>query len=217
MAEISPYTCITIFTCIIFGILAVIRDFSDEQIEKYKKNFISRYIIAKYMKNGQRIHRAIGESLASGDLKGSLKFAGGLIYLFFYFFIVNLFLNLVKLIIFMAFGVFAPNFFEGFSFMLGAGLTSFLLWYKSMDKQSKEITDLLRHKKIAEGTKNIISQGTKFFILLYAFLIWVAGEFLFLAFSPTSDELMQFFYLIVVAALIVFIILFLIGSLIKKH
>lgn len=176
---------------VILGIYAVLRQISDDAIKKLQKNLLTRWTIAQHFKLSRKINKLISEAVQSGTFGGSLKFLLGVIILFIYFLLVNLVVNLVKLVIYNIWGVFAPNYMLGFSLMLGAGSMAFIVWMKKLHDESKRLKAAWKTKQKGQFIKGSISRGLKIGSLGLTYVIWVFGEALLLNGSPNFVEELQ--------------------------
>lgn len=210
------YDAIMLVICAYFGARAVVKKVPEETIEKYKKNLLLNLIVGKYYKYGKKINDAISESVETGTLKSAFKFGWRILYLFMYFTIINAIWYLIKMIIYSVWGVFEPNFMEGFSFMLGVGVASFILWFKNFSKHNQEIKGKIAEKKIGESMKASLELGGKQWVIFSTIFMWAIGEIVYLLLSPAYRIELYVFLIALLIAPIVYIVCKLILGLVGK-
>ncbi len=200
----NVYNVIIDLLCLILGMLAITYQIPDSTIDRLKKNWITRFTIAKHFQFSRKVNKWIGESAQAGTLKDSFKFALGVFLLIIYFLLVQLLVNILFLIIYSLFGVLEPNYMQAFCLMFGAGITAFISWHRNLYRELGEIKGQWKTQPTMKKIGLTVSRGIKATMLVLSYGIWVFGEYIFLIFSPEYNSWLNYYLVI---ALILFIIL----------
>ncbi len=179
---------------------------------KLKKPVILfRSVYFSYLKKSDMIHESIHEAIEMGSIKGAFRFMMGMIKLFWYFFKVSLVWYIPSWIIYAITYLFpdgplvSPSLFSGFCFMLGAGLSSMVLWLKTLNEQKAQGKKMKDEGKRFDALKTRMGIMAKSFILAFVFTGWGMGESFFLYLSPEKSTYL--FYFVISGAITLGVIL----------
>jgi len=201
---------------LVFGILAVAIDIPDEKMKWLKLiPLVRRHFFMMH-----RVRRRIGIAAKEGKLISAYKFAVGMIIVIAYLFFMNLAIISIKLILHLTINFSDPfRFTEAFLSLLGAGVTSYIIWLWAFHRDYKYTITIVKFQsrsfkeQIRTVTKGF-SLALTLYILFISYIIWITGEFLFMLGTTFYPDYFYYFlmgvggYFIILVLSLIFIVFF---------
>jgi hypothetical protein len=203
---------LTILIWFIFGVLSIATTPSAETLAKWKKNILLKWTLAKNYELAFKVNKVIGSSVGAKSFFGTLRFVLGLVYLFIYYFLINLLINVVKLLIFQITGMFPPSMKEGFGLFLGAGLVAYWMWTKSFAEDTANVRASWSSGQRGSAVKQSVNIWARKLAILVSGVVYIFGLAVFLNWSPSLEADQQW---MLGGVVILFVVIWLIDALLS--
>lgn len=170
---------------LLFGVLAVAIDIPDDKMKWLRRIPLLR----RHFSMMHRVRQKIGISAKEGKISSAFKFVVGMVVVILYLFWMNVMLISIKLLLNLTVFNLTINYDDPFRFneaflsLLGAGFIAFLIWMRAFHRDYKRMKTFFKSQSRKDQARSVgkgVSTGFKLYTLFIGYILWFAGEFLFM-------------------------------------